>query len=246
MRHIIVRSKLKKTSVLKRDPILKHYVPETLRFRSSRLRRMLRSSSTLYIKPDEGHKGTGVIRVRKLGDGKVEIADYRTTVQCSEETVVSNVKKNMKPGKKYLIQHGIPLATYHGRPFDLRVVLQKPLNRWVLSLMSAKVAPKSTSVVTNAAKGAIDLNVIHVLKGADQPLNSVKVMRDVIDISYQIAQRLGSRFPLKIIGLDIGIDKKGNVWFIEANTKPDNQGLEYVDRKLYRRYRRAKRMMHRS
>lgn len=246
MKKTIIRSKLKKARVLMRDPILKHYVPETHRFRSSRLRRMLRSYSTLYIKPVIGHQGNGVFRVSELGDGKVEIADYGTTVQCSKETVVANLKKNMKPGKRYLIQRGISLATYQGRPFDLRVLLLKPLNHWVLSMMSAKVASKSSAVVTNVAKGAKDFNVIQVLNAADQPLDSVKVMRDVIDISYQIAQRLGHRFPLRIIGLDIGIDKKGRVWFIEANTDPQNEGLEHLDRKLYRRYRRAKRIMARS
>ncbi|MBB6669655.1 YheC/YheD family protein [Cohnella nanjingensis] len=243
MKHTIVRSKMKKGKILMNDPILKHYVPATHRFRSSRIKRMLRSYSTLYIKPDVGRKGNGVIRVSKLNDGDVEISDNQTTVRCSKETAVANIKKKLKSKKKYLIQRGISLATYHGRPFDVRVVLQKPLNRWTLSLMSAKVAPKSSSVVTNVSKGALDVEVVKALQNADQRLNAVRVMRDLIDVSYQIAQRLGSRFPLKIIGLDMGIDKKGNVWFIEANTKPDCIGLEHLDRKLYRRYRRAKRML---
>jgi D-alanine-D-alanine ligase-like ATP-grasp enzyme len=82
-----------------------------------------------------------------------------------------------------------------------------------------------------------------LLKGTDQSLNRSETIRDLIDASQQIAQILGSRFPLNILGLDMGIDKKGYIWFIEANTKPDCKGLEMIDRKLYRKYLRAKRIM---
>ncbi|GIQ66602.1 hypothetical protein PACILC2_51700 [Paenibacillus cisolokensis] len=139
------------------------------------------------------------------------------------------------------MQQGINLATYHGRPFDIRIVLQKPLKRWRVSLMSAKVAPSERSVVTNIAKGAKDINIIKVLKGIDQSVDSYKVLRDLIDTSHQIAQLLGSQFPLKIVGLDMAIDKRGKIWFIEANTNPDNSGLDSLDRELYRKYRESKR-----
>jgi hypothetical protein len=121
--------------------------------------------------------------------------------------------------------------------------LQKPLGRWRATLMSAKVAPHKSSVVTNVAKGAKDHNLYKLLKGIDQSLNSSAVMRDLMDASHQIAQILSSHFQLKVLGLDMGIDKKGKVWFIEANTKPDCIGLETIDRRLYRKYVKAKKIM---
>lgn len=246
MRHLVIRSKMKKGRPLMADPLISRHVPETYWFRSSRLRKMLRANTTVYIKPDKGRKGNGVLRVKKLDDSEYEISHKKTTIKCSRSEVLSEVKKLLKPNRKYIVQQGIELATYTGRPFDVRVVLQKPLKRWRLTLMCAKVAPRESSVVTNVSKGAKDVNVIRALQKADQSMNAVKVMRELIDISHQIAQTLGARFPLKIIGLDMGIDKQGKVWFIEANTWPDCAGLENIDRRLYRRYRYAKRLMRKS
>lgn len=241
MRHQIIRSKMKKGKTLVNDPILSRHVPKTYWYRAARLRNMLKLYSSVYIKPDIGRKGNGVIRVRKLNASQVEISHRDRTDQCSMKELKHKIRKLMTPGKKYLVQQGINLATYHGRPFDIRIVLQKPLKRWRVSLMSAKVAPSERSVVTNIAKGAKDINVIKVLKGIDQSVDSYKVLRDLIDTSHQIAQLLGSQFPLKIVGLDMAIDKRGKIWFIEANTNPDNSGLDSLDRELYRKYRESKR-----
>ncbi|KEQ22694.1 YheC/YheD family protein [Paenibacillus tyrfis] len=243
MTHTIIRSKMKKGIPLMSDPIISHHVPETNWFHASTLRRMLRAYSTLYIKPDIGRQGNGIIRIKKLADAKCEIAYGGTTSWCSSKYVYDEVVKRMNPRKKYLIQQGIELATYRKRPFDVRLVLQKPLNRWQLTWISAKVAPKATSIVTNIAKGAKDTKIIRTLKGIDQSLKPYKVLEELINVSYQVAQKLGSQFPLTIVGLDMGIDKKGKVWFIEANTRPDFKGLRKFDPVQYQRYLRAKKML---
>jgi hypothetical protein len=243
MQHTVIRSKMIKGNPLMDDPIISRYVPKTDWFHDSSLQNMLRTYSTAYIKPDIGRHGNGVIRVKKLNDSESEISYGQKTIRCSLEIVYSEIKKILHPQKKYIIQQGIELATYHHRPFDVRVVLQKPLNRWQLSWMSAKIAPRKTSVVTNVAKGAKDVKLIKTLQGADQSLNLFEVLRELIDVSYQIVQKLDFHFPLKIVGLDMGIDKKGNIWFIEANTKPDFRGLGKVDRKQYQRYLEAKKLI---
>ncbi len=243
MKHTIIRSKMKKSSPLMKDPIISRHVPETEWFHASSLRKMLQSYSTVYIKPDIGRKGNGIVRVRQRSRSECEISYSNRTVSCSIEEVYYELQKIMNPNKKYLIQQGIDLATYHGRPFDVRVVLQKPLNRWHLSWVSAKVARRKNSVVTNVAKGAKDVKINRVLRGIDQRVNRMEVMRDLIDVSYQIVQILNSRFALKIVGLDMGIDKRGKIWFIEANTRPDFRGLGKLDLQQYRKYREAKKLI---
>jgi hypothetical protein len=243
MTHTVIRSKMKKGIPLMSDPIISRYVPETDWFDVSILRRMLRTYSTVYIKPDIGRKGNGIIRVKKLTDAECEISYGQTINRCSSKKVYSEVAKRLNPNKKYLIQQGIELATYHHRPFDVRLVLQKPLNRWRLTWMSAKVAPLKTSMVTNVAKGAKDVKMIKTLQGIDQSFNKFKVLRELIDVSYQVVQILDSRFPLNIVGLDMGIDKKGKIWFIEANTKPDFGGLQKFDHKQYQKYMNAKKLI---
>ncbi|WP_407655186.1 YheC/YheD family protein [Alicyclobacillus dauci] len=234
---------MRKTRLLMDDPIISRHVPETDWFSATSLHRMLRKYSTVYIKPDIGRKGNGVIRVRKINDSESEISYRQTSVRCATKNVVSQLQKIQNSERQYIIQRGIDLATYHSRPFDVRVVLQKPLNRWHLSWVSAKVAPHKDAVVTNVAKGAQDVTITKTLRKLDQRLNVYRVLQELIDVSYQTAQILGAKFPLKIVGLDMAIDKRGKIWFIEANTKPDFRGLRSLDPKQYKRYITAKRLI---
>ncbi|PZE19506.1 YheC/YheD family protein [Paenibacillus xerothermodurans] len=246
MKHKVIRSKMKKGSPLMADPIISRYVPKTDWLRASSLKKMLRLYPTVYIKPDIGRKGDGVVRVKKLSSSTCEISYKDKTIRCSSQHLVKHLRHILDRNKRYLVQQGIQLATYHGRPFDLRVVLHRPRNRWHLTWASAKVAPRKNSVVTNVAKGAKDMSMNKAWKGLDQPLSRLKVMTTLIDVSYQIAQILGSRFPFKILGLDMAIDKKGRIWFIEANTQPDPSNFAELDPKRFRKYRKIEKLTERG
>jgi len=246
MKHKFIRSKMKKGKPLLNDRVLSRHVPATHCYHDTRLTKMLRTYPVLYIKPDNGSAGTGIIRVKRLNRSECLISYKTTSKICSNRNTVFEVVKRMRRGKKYIIQQGISLATYRNKPFDLRIVLQKPSKRWLLTWMSAKVAPRSNSIVTNVAKGARDARIKQILQGADQPLNVPKVLGTLSDVSYKIVRKLGSRFSFRILGLDMGIDKKGKVWFIEANTKPNFHGLKKLDPIQFRRYLRAKKRIEAS
>jgi len=241
--HTIVRSKMKKGLPLMDDPFMKYYVPDTDWLTSSSFNRMIKSYTSVFIKPDIGRKGNGIIRVRNTGKEQVEISSQQGTFECPQDQAYSKIDPLLKPNKSYIVQQGVNLATYKNRPFDVRVVLQKPSGIWRATLMCAKVAPRKSSVVTNVAKGARDYNLYRLLKRTDQVLKTSEVMRDLMDVSFQTAQILNAKFPLRIVGLDLAVDKRGKVWFLEANTKPDNVGLESIDRRLHRKYLKAKRII---
>lgn len=246
MKHKYISSKMKKGSKLIHDPVLSRHVPETNWYKATTLTKMLTAYSTLYIKPDKGSQGTGIIQVKRLNNSESLISFKASSKKYLNTEIASEVTKRMQKGKKYIIQQGIQLATYQKKPFDMRIVLQKPSNQWQLTWMSAKVAPRSNSIVTNVAKGARDAKIEEVLRGADQRLNVSAVLKELSDVSYKIARKLGSRFPLRIVGLDMGIDKNGKVWFIEANTSPSFHGLKKFDPVQYRRYLRAKKQIEAS
>ncbi|MDU5144060.1 MAG: YheC/YheD family protein [Paenibacillus dendritiformis] len=240
MRHKFINSKMLKGKPLSQDHVLSRHVPETHWYHAATLTKMLQSFAVLYIKPDKGSSGTGIIRVKRLNKSESLVSFKESSKKYPNTQIASEVAKRMHRGKKYIIQQGIPLATYRQKPFDLRIVLQKPSNQWLLTWMSAKVAPRSNSIVTNVAKGARDANIKEVLRGADQQLNVPAVLKELSGVSCKIARKMGSRFPLRIVGLDMGIDKKGKVWFIEANTRPSFHGLNKFDPVQYRRYLLAK------
>lgn len=246
MKHKHIKSKMKKGTPLKRDPVLSRHVPKTEWYHVTTLTKMLANFRVLYIKPDKGSSGTGIIQVKRLNNSESLVSFKALSKKYPNKKIASEVAKRMRRGKKYIIQQGIPLATYRKKPFDMRIVLQKPSKKWLLTWMSAKVAPRSNSIVTNVAKGARDAKIEEVLRGADQRLHVPTVLKELKNVSYKIARKLGSRFPFRIVGLDMGIDKKGKVWFIEANTRPAFHGLKKLDPVQYRRYLHAKKQIEAS
>lgn len=240
--HRIIKSKMKKTVPLLNDPILCRHVPETNWFSEDQLERMLQSHSVVYVKPDQGRKGLGVHRLKLLSDSICELSFENTSKQLSFSKAIKELVSHLDPAKSYLVQEGIDLATYDKRPFHIRVVMQKPMNRWQLSIMSGIVACTENAVVTNRASG--EFSVEEVLQKNDQELNPMHTLRQLTDISHQIAYILGSQLPLLLMGLDMGIDKKGKIWFIEVNTKPDCSGMKKVnDERSYQKYLEFKKWM---
>jgi hypothetical protein len=93
---------------------------------------MLAVFPVLYIKPDKGSSGTGIIRVKKLSRSESLMSFKDTSKRCPNKSIVFEVIKRMRRGRKYIIQQGITLAIYQNKPFDLQIVLQKPSNRGCL------------------------------------------------------------------------------------------------------------------
>ena len=246
MRHKFILSKMRKERPLTRDSKLSMHVPETKWLRASNLTSMLKKYTTLYVKPDKGSSGRGIIRIKRLSDTMCIISSKKGAVRCAINDAIRVIKKRMMPNQKYIVQQGISLATYRGRPFDFRVVLQYTDNKWNLTWMSAKVASKKNAVVTNVAQGAKDKKIEPTISGADQSFQTDKVMSELKALSYRIARKLGALFPVGILGLDMCIDKKGKIWFIEANTNPNFHGLRKLDPVQYKRYLIAKRKMKKS
>lgn len=226
--HKNVRSKMKKTRALLDHPIILQHVPETDWFDSLILMDMLARHRVVYIKPNTGFQGNRVMRVQKVNEFECMLS----RISSSKNILLTDVSSELKAimGKrKYIIQQGIDLATYDNCPFDIRMVMQKPYTTWQLSLTSAKVASREDAVVTNVAKGAQDYPLNDILQKYDQRQDPMVDLRELVDLAHQIAHLLGAKFPFRIIGLDMAIDKQGKLWFIEANTKPQCARCEQVN-----------------
>ncbi len=238
-----IRSKMKKTQALLDHPVISQHIPETLWYNSSNLEDMLTRYKSIYIKPNRGRQGNRIIRVKKVNDVDW-VLSYNDTSKKIPLPDISAELKSIMIKRKYIIQKGIDLATYQKCPFDIRMVLHKAYNTWDLTLTSAKVARREDAVVTNVAKGAQDYPLIEIMQKYDQKKDPMATLRDLVSVAQQVCNILGSKFPLRIIGLDMAIDKKGKVWFIEANTQPQCARLKRVNDKFTRqKYKKAIRII---
>ena len=223
-----VGSKWRKTAALMGSDSLRRVIPKTERFSDSRLAMMLARYGMVYVKPDVGTHGKGVIRVeRSKGQYSFQLEKRRRTFFTFDETAKA-LRKQFK-GKRYLIQRGIHLLTYRGRRFDIRVMAQlNPRKSWETTGMIGRVAAPR-KIVTNYHGGGALTPVRRLLSGHVSRSDYIGKVRSLEKMGARAGHAMRRRFPgVCEIGLDIGFDRTLTPWIIEVNTRPD----PYIFRKL--------------
>ena len=118
--------------------------------------------------------------------------------------------------QKYMIQEAIPVATYNGRPYDLRVTVQRgSTGSWQITGMIGRVAAVGRHV-TNVAKGGKVKKVEELFHASGFEPEEMKAA--IREASLHIMTYLSGKLPhLADVGLDIGVDRQGAIKLIEIN-----------------------------
>ncbi|WP_106768705.1 YheC/YheD family protein [Paenibacillus faecalis] len=232
-----IKSKWKKTKWLLKEEHLRQYVPATLPFNKGNLTSMLSSHSIVFFKPTSGSGGNKIIRIKKKKNG------YQTQYNSSKTTYKTEDKlyKELKrfAGKRdFLLQKGIRLAKSNGRPFDIRVMVQKNnQGNWVSTGMFTKVG-KPNKVATNYNQGGSVDYFQKTMAGSGYNQPSVQFMEEKLK---QLGVSVGKNFDrhykgFKELGLDVALDQNGKPWILEVNTRPQFYPTKYLkDKSLYHR-----------
>lgn len=211
-------SKYRIHCILARNSALVPYLPRTWKYTRSNLARAMGSSSALYVKPTSGSVGDGIMKIGKIPGkkGQWQIFWKKGKPATASAAGAAAFLQRIIGRQSYLIQEAIPLATWKGRPYDIRVTVQKNgSGQWQVTGMIAKIAAPGRHV-TNVAKGGTARRCEELFQAGGLPVG--RTTERIKHASLQIAQQLGHSLPhLADIGLDMGVDRHGSVKFIEMN-----------------------------
>jgi hypothetical protein len=212
-------SKYRINKLLSGSKRLRSHVPMTVRYSKENLIQAMKKHQGLFVKPVNNSVGIGIMKLTKVsakksGGWSVQWAKNQSK-RLSPAGVTAAVNHRIS-GRSYIIQDTIPLALYKGRPYDLRVSVQRSSNgNWQVTGIVGKVAP-SGGHVTNVARGGKVVKCETLLRSSGFHVEARK--QAIRRVSLGIVQYLGKRLPhLADVGLDIGVDRKGHVKFIEMN-----------------------------
>ncbi|MDQ7794448.1 MAG: YheC/YheD family protein [bacterium] len=207
--------KLEAHNLLASSPRLAPYLPATEPFSVDNLERMLSQYRVVYLKPDGGSLGRGIIRVRRLPGGRVAFRFARRGGgRARSPQALANRLKTLGQ-RPYLIQQGVPVATCGGRVYDVRVLAQKnSQGRWRVTRHYARVARRGR-VVSNISRGGTGLGTWRVVRDAGARQTILQLGQDV---PPALEAALGQ--PLGELGVDLGVTRDGRVFIIEVNAKP--------------------------
>jgi hypothetical protein len=210
------------------------FLPQTVRYTSlNDLTDMLRKHRIVFVKTFYGSRGREVMSIERENK-HYKIMYYQKGIQRLYADTIQQIAKYVQKfiaKKPAIIQQGIDLVTFNDRRLDLRVLITKDgRGKWKVIYNQANVA-KSDATITTIGKDFRNYKDIYPslsVKTSILPTDSY-IRRNTIRIAKIIEKEFGS---LGEMGMDMAVDQKGKLWFIEANSKPQKNpipGLE--DRK---------------
>ena len=238
-----IKNKWQKTKWLLKHRRLRRHIPRTVPFNRKNLQMMLSAYPTVYFKPTGGTGGFGIIRIKRMARG------YQTklnTVKSPSPTQVHLYKKlsRFSGRESYLLQQGIQLAQTKGKPFDIRVIVQKTNEgKWISTAICTKIG-KPDMVATNYHQGGRLGYLSNTLAGAGYEHDLILRKEAALK---RLGVAVGKSFDLyrrgfRELGLDVALDTEGKLWILEVNTRPAIYPWKHLKGKmLYRRIMSAAR-----
>jgi glutathione synthase/RimK-type ligase-like ATP-grasp enzyme len=224
-----------------KDDRLASHMPKTQLLTAKALRKMIDDYGQVILKPVVGSRGFGVIQVTLLVDKRYQIHHENKKKKIRGFKKTYDYIKGMIGSRRYMVQQRVQLAEIRNRPFDIRVIVQrrkKNSDSWRVTGKVAKLAGKGYIVTNNArSKGTVLMVETAIRKSSLEHLSEKKILSEIKRVALLSARRLTARYPNhRIYGLDIGLDKNGHIWIIEANRSPMLTHFRKIkDQRMYRR-----------
>lgn len=214
--------------LLDNDPEALVHLPESVSGPSSeKIKEMLEKHQFLYFKPTAGSLGVGIYRLTyhpkrgyfaRYRKGNQNVLLRFSTFNSLMRMIQAKHGSNLN---HYVVQQGIRLVEIDNCPLDFRFHMHKNgKNEWIPAGIGAKKAGRG-SVTTHVKNGGSLMTPEQALDQtfgteADTVLEKAKLA------SIKLSEAIERNYPHRLgeLGLDIGIDKDGEIWMFEANAKP--------------------------
>lgn len=219
-----VGSKERVDELLRSNPDIAPYLPETRIASKAAIEDMLKRYRTVYVKPSWGTQGRSVVRVSRGRAGYTATSARGGRIIRVRARSAAAIASRLQTteARRTLVQQGIDLVTLGSRLADIRVLVQKTgKGDWEVTGQAARVGQEG-SPVSNLHQGGGVCTCADLLTAAFHSRQRARVAEETIGrVALNVASALDRPgAALGELGIDIGVDKKGRVWFIEANPRP--------------------------
>lgn len=212
-------NKMVKTSLLQGNSYICDHIPETKTMTEASLFTMVNRYRMVYIKPNSGSLGRGVIKITKNGQ-RYTAHIGRSIKQYTSYSLLYKAMKARAKGETYVVQRGIHSLRYNGKVIDFRVVVQRsPYGGFEVTGIAGRIS-EAGRVVSNGGTGGGIGSIDRLLTSRQCNI----VVPKMNHLCMEIMKKVSSRWPHQHeIGVDIAIDYDLKPWILEYNTRPDHR-----------------------
>jgi len=187
---------------------------------------MLNEFKFIFVKASGGAQGKQVLSIEQI-DQEYKLTfnkhGLKEIIFNGIEDVKMFVEKFVK-GREFVVQQGIRLIKYNGRNMDLRMLMMKDgRGEWQAVQHHCRIAQK-TYTITNYSMGGdwVDYEEVYPCLNSQFSDRSVPDKEKLVSATRKVVSYFEKEFgSFGEIGMDMALDTYGNIWFIEANTKPE-------------------------
>ncbi|HET7577940.1 MAG TPA: YheC/YheD family protein [Bacillales bacterium] len=222
-------NKWKVYETLKNDPYLGHYTIETMKIdRVDTVLKELEKRKNVLLKPETGSQGKGIFIIKKHAGQFTVQTDRQGKTVTKTFLQKAHLKKwlNTQSARTtFLLQPFLALQNEHHQPFDIRIVVQKNSDgTWRERGRGIRVGKKD-GLVSNLHNQGQLMNFTEWAKTLPYAKRT-HLKNELVSIVERVPPLLEAAFgPLFELGLDIGVDRDGAIWILEANSKPGYRTL---------------------
>ena len=230
-------AKLDVYGALKTDSALAKHLPATFPYRSAEqaLRLADQYMEGIVLKPSAGMQGRGILFIKRSPSGQEIKVKGRTrqnrafSITFTEDSELEQWICRFIDRSSYLIQPYLALSGEDGKPFDVRTLMQKDhAGRWSLSGIVVRTG-QAGSLTSNLHGGGDARPAAQLMTAKFGKQKAERLLEQIHTISKQTVERLESEFGrFAELGLDYGIEPGGQIWLIEANSKPGRTSFRII------------------
>lgn len=225
---------------LHNETAIKHLFPKTVRFNDkSDLIKFLDSEKEVYLKGHHGGRGKWIFRVRKMPKNKLEYSYFRDKMETGLVNDVDELMPEIEKfyvGRPFLMQSAIDTIQLGDSKVDFRAELQRD-GRGKLSIVgiAARIGISDSPITIHSSAYPIEVFFEKFLHYSDKKID--KLMSRIKTFLFSIYTTIEKSYgTFGEIGIDFGIDKEHNIWFIEPNSKSAKVSLmKAYDKKTFNR-----------
>lgn len=184
--------------------------------------RAMRRFPELILKPESGKAGIGIGKTAADGIRLQTVDGIKRIALRGNWAEAWHTLWPALNGSRYVVQQAIPLAQTDGRPFDLRILVQKTASgRWAVSGTGVRVAGQhalTTHVPRGGTVGSLETIMNQTFSAAHAGEIRGRLHRAAVLTAAHLAASAGHLWGE--MSMDWGLDPQGTLWFFEANAKP--------------------------
>lgn len=214
--------------IMKKNPDLQRYLPDTNLIKSFNvIETMLKKYPALYLKPVNGSRGKNIIKVikkRKSPGYEYQYEMNNLTIKGSALSLprLQSSLRRVMGNRSYIAQKQINLLQYEGNIIDVRILVQKnQRGKWETTGVACREGRRG-SITSNISSGGNGRKLEMVLNRhfSDED-KRLEILEEIKYLALESARTLEKAIgKAGEMGVDIGVDHSGHIWFIETNLRP--------------------------